>query len=209
MTAAATSEGPPLLEVDSLEVHGLAPVSFSLAAGECLAVLGPSGSGKTVLLRALADLDPAPGRVHLNGLERGDLSGPEWRRKVRYSAAEPGWWAETPREHFAAEDAAAELVTMLGLAPAQLDDSLSRLSTGERQRLASARAIIDQTTVLLLDEPTGALDQRASELAEQLIRRCLDGGAGILLTSHDPDQVARLADRRLEIRDGRLGERPS
>ena len=171
-------------------------------------IWGPSGSGKTVLLRALADLDPAPGRVHLNGMERGDVTGPEWRRRVRFSAAEPGWWSETPREHFAAQDEAEELVISLGLATAQLDDDLSRLSTGERQRLALARAIIDQPAILLLDEPTGALDQKATALAEKLIRRCLDRGSGVVLTSHDPGQVERLADRRLEIRDGRLSEHP-
>ena len=208
MTPETHNDGSPLLQVDSLEVHGLAPVSFDIAAGECVAVLGPSGSGKTVLLRALADLDPAPGRVHLNGMGRGQVTGPEWRRRVRFSAAEPGWWSQTPREHFAAKDEVEELVMSLGLDSAQLDHDLSRLSTGERQRLALARAIIDQPAILLLDEPTGALDQKATALAEKLIRRCLDGGSGVVLTSHDRGQVERLADRRLEIRDGRLSEHP-
>ena len=86
-----------MLRVDYLAVPGLPTLSFEVATGECLAVEGPSGSGKTRMLRALADLDPADGYVHLDGVERGEIKGPQWRRHVRYASAEPAWWAPTLR----------------------------------------------------------------------------------------------------------------
>jgi ABC-type lipoprotein export system ATPase subunit len=193
-----------LLKLENVQVHGLEPVSFELASGECLAVQGPSGSGKTVLLRAIADLDLVPGRIYLDATERSALSGPEWRKRVRYAAAEPGWWGETPREHFAQGEGLDKLVSQLGLKSAQLDQSLAQLSTGERQRMALARAVFDKPSVLLLDEPTGALDAKATAQAERLIKRQLKGGHTVILVSHDPGQVKRLADRKLTLRGGKV-----
>lgn len=193
-----------MLKLENVQVHGLEPVSFEVAGGECLAVQGPSGSGKTVLLRAIADLDPVPGRVYLGGTERSALSGPEWRKRVRYAAAEPGWWCETPREHFAQGEGLEKLVTALGLKGEQLDQSLARLSTGERQRMALVRAVFGKPSVLLLDEPTGALDAKATIQAERLIKRHLKAGTAVILVSHDPQQVKRLANRKLTIRGGKV-----
>ncbi len=194
----------PLLRIESLQVHGLEPVSFELDGGECLAIQGPSGSGKTVLLRALADLDPAEGRIFLDGAERNALSGPEWRKRVRYAAAEPGWWGETPRAHFSSGEGLEKLIASLGLKSAQLDQSLAKLSTGERQRMALARTVIDAPSVLLLDEPTGALDAKATAQAERLIKQQLRGGHAVILVSHDPNQVKRLANRKLTLRGGKF-----
>ena len=193
-----------MLRIESLEVYGLEPVSFEVASGECLAVQGPSGSGKTVLLRALADLDPTVGEIFLDGAERNGLSGPEWRKRVRYAAAEPGWWGETPREHFSGCEGLDKLVLTLGLKAAQLDQGIAQLSTGERQRMALARAIFDAPSVLLLDEPTGALDAKATAQAERVIKRQLKKGRAVILVSHDPNQVKRLADRKLTIRGGKI-----
>jgi phosphate-transporting ATPase len=78
----------PLLSVRALQRPGLEPIAFDLDEGECLAVRGASGSGKTLLLRAIADLDPSEGRVRLRGRSRDAESGPEWRRRVTYLAAE-------------------------------------------------------------------------------------------------------------------------
>lgn len=193
-----------MLRIDSLQVYGLAPVSFEVAKGECVAVQGPSGSGKTVLLRALADLDPAKGQIFLDGTERNSMSGPAWRKQVRYAAAEPGWWGETPREHFAQGVGLDKLVNQLGLKSTQLDQSVTQLSTGERQRMALVRAVFDRPSVLLLDEPTGALDAKATKQAERLIRRQLKAGHVVIFVSHDPEQVKRLADRKLTIRGGKV-----
>lgn len=194
------------LKIDSLQAHGLEPVSFEVEGGECLAIGGASGTGKTVLLRAIADLDPAPGRIFYDDRERLSYSGPEWRKKVRYVAAEPGWWAETPRPHFSRLEGVDELLTSLGLNPSQLDQDLHRLSTGERQRMALARSIVDDPPVLLLDEPTGALDDKSTKKAEQLFRRLLKAGHAMLLVSHDTAQIGRLARRKLVIGDGRVRE---
>ena len=96
-----------MLVVRDLTRDGLAPASFTLDDGECIAVRGASGSGRTLLLRAIADLDPNEGVVTLDGAERMAMPAPEWRRKVTYMAAEPGWWADTVEQHFTDWTAAA------------------------------------------------------------------------------------------------------
>ena len=192
-----------MLRLESLKVHGLDPVSLEVGPGECLAIQGPSGSGKTLLMRAIADLDPAAGKVYLNGTERGSLSGPNWRSRVRYAAAEPGWWAATPRPHFADAAKAEALAGKLGLDPQSLDRPITLLSTGERQRLALVRSLEDSPAVLLLDEPTGALDDKATAAAEQLFADELAAGRTMVLVSHDPAQVKRLAGKRLVLEGGK------
>lgn len=193
-----------MLKLEQLKVYGLDPVSFEVGAGECLAVQGPSGSGKTVLLRAIADLDPAEGRIFLDETDHTSITGPAWRSRVRYAAAEPGWWGETPRSHFTDAQGAEKLTRALGLEREALDRPVARLSTGERQRLALARALEDSPQVLLLDEPTGALDARATARAEKLLKQELKRGRTILLVSHDPKQISRLADATLTIRGGKV-----
>jgi putative ABC transport system ATP-binding protein len=150
--------GAPMLQVRDLRTSILKPASFSLSAGEALAVRGPSGSGKTLLLRAVADLDPNEGLVTLDGRDRSTIAGPEWRRLVGYVPAEPGWWAETVGEHFGEWTAALALLRDLGFAEVAKAWPITRLSTGERLRLALVRALIVRPRVLLLDEPTAALD---------------------------------------------------
>lgn len=188
-----------MLRVDQLKIAVLPPLSFSLPDGECLAVEGPSGSGKTRLLRAIADLDPSAGYVFLDGAERQEMPASEWRRRVRYVAAEPGWWAATAREHFGTSGRIERLVRGLGLADAHLDRPIADLSTGERQRLALVRALADEARVLLLDEPTAALDQQSAALVEELIRfECLSGKS-VVLVSHNGAEVDRLAHARLQL----------
>ena len=188
-----------MLRVDYLSVGGLSPISFEVAAHECLAVVGPSGSGKTRLLRAIADLDAADGYVYLEGAERREVPGPEWRRRVRYASAEPAWWGANAREHFPPTVKLDRLLHAVGLEPAILDRPISALSTGERQRLGLVRAIADEPRVLLLDEPTSALDAQAAALAEELIKFQILAGRIVILVSHDAQQVARLAHARLQL----------
>jgi ABC-type iron transport system FetAB ATPase subunit len=192
-----------VLRVDYLAVPGLPTLTFEVAAGECLAVEGPSGSGKTRLLRAIADLDPAGGYVFLEGVERSEMAGPAWRRQVRYASAEPAWWAATPREHFPPNAKLDRLLSALALEPAILDRPLAQLSTGERQRLGLLRALADEPRVLLLDEPTAALDATSRALAEELIKFQLLAERIVLLVSHDAVQVERLAHARLLLADAR------
>src|SRR5712691_3721047 len=172
--------GETMLHVRDLRTSILKPTSFSLSAGEAIAVRGPSGAGKTLLLRALADLDPNEGLVALDGRDRSTIAGPEWRRLVGYVPAEPGWWADTVGEHFGAWEAALVLATELGLREAAKAWPITRLSTGERLRLALIRALMVRPRVLLLDEPTAALDAASVTAVESLIRARMRAGLAVL-----------------------------
>ncbi len=187
-----------MLRVEQLQVAALPPLSFEVADRECLAVEGASGAGKTLLLRAIADLDPAPGQVFVDGAERNEMPAYEWRRRVRYCAAEPQWWTETPRSCFPEPSTRLDrLMQSLDVEAELLDRPVSALSTGERQRLALVRALIDEPRVLLLDEPTSALPPQAAALAEELIKFHMLSGRSVVLVSHDRAQVERLAHTRL------------
>lgn len=193
-----------MLRARNLQVTGLAPVDLELEAGECVALSGPSGSGKTLILRSLADLDPNEGEVTLDGEARDDMPAPLWRRRVAYLAAEPGWWADVVGAHFPDLTAARELAATLGLSGKFFDAPVAQVSTGERQRLALVRLLLLAPRVMLLDEPTAALDETAVARVEAVLAERLAAGVAILLVTHGDAQAARLADRRLRIADGRL-----
>lgn len=195
-----------MLVVEHLSRPGLHPASFSLAEGECVVVRGPSGAGKSLLLRALADLDPSEGRVSLDGVERAAVPAPRWRALVGYVPAEPGWWADTTREHFHDWEAQAPLRARLNLPEHLGAEPVARLSTGERQRLALLRALERSPRVLLLDEPTAALDPVGTAAAEALLAEHRRDGLALLWVSHDPAQAARVASRVLVVEQGRVRE---
>ena len=195
-----------MLTVHGLSTRVLKPTSFRLDAGECVAVQGPSGAGKSLLLRAVADLDPSTGDVRLDGITREDMSAPEWRRRVTYVPAESGWWADHVGAHFAVPERAVPRREALGRPGGALDWPVARLSTGERQRLALVRALAHGPRVLLLDEPTGALDLEATERVETLLRAELARGVGVLIVTHAPAQADRLAGRRLRVKGGEVWE---
>lgn len=197
---------PPRLAVRALRSAQAGPLSFEVAAGECLAIVGASGAGKSVLLRLLADLDPGEGEVLLDGVERQQWPAPRWRSMVVYQAAEPAWWAPTAAEHLlpAQQAAAAALLPRLQLAPAILQAELSVLSTGERQRLALMRSLVAGPRVLLLDEPAAALDGASTAALEAVLADCLAQGMAIVLVTHSEQQAARLAQRQLRMCQGRL-----
>ncbi len=177
------------------------PFDLDVAGGECVAITGPSGSGKSLCLRMLADLDPNQGQVFLDGRERRSFAAPAWRRQVVYNAAEPGWWHEGVAEHFHGEALgfARAMMPRLALAPGLLDGPVILLSTGERQRLALIRALAMNSPVLLLDEPTGALDQDSTERVETVLRERLAEGVTILMVTHSPEQAARLGHRHFRM----------
>lgn len=188
-----------MFETRNLRALDFGPYDFSLEPGECLVISGPSGSGKSVLLRALADLSESDGQVLLDGSDRIAMSGPEWRQNVRYLAAEPGWWAETPVEHFHDSGWLRENLAALGLEKSLEDRSISQLSTGERQRMALLRALEDTPAVLLADEPTAALDDDSIEKAEKLLRKYLDGGGILILVTHSNKQAKAFATKRIKL----------
>lgn len=194
-----------------LTVNGLKrlhlSVSFDLQDGECVALQGPSGVGKTLLLRSIADLDPNEGTVKLDGTLREAMPAPAWRKRVTYLAAEPGWWSDTVREHFAAWDDALPLVTRLGLPNDCGPWSIQRLSSGERQRLGLVRALMLRSRVLLLDEPTSALDPASATAVEALIAERIANGTSVLWSTHDHGQARRVGSRIFAMKsDGGIEE---
>ncbi|CAB3894162.1 putative iron export ATP-binding protein FetA [Achromobacter dolens] len=201
---AAMSDKRPVLRLRGVYSERLSPVSLDLAAGECAAITGPSGSGKSLLLRQVADLDPGRGEIELDGAPRSGMRGHQWRRQVIYCQAEAGWWDDHVAPHFADRARAAELMQRMGLPAGKMDALVQELSTGERQRAALARALALAPRALLLDEPTAALDPAATELVEAELRRYLDGGAAILMVTHNPDQARRMARRGWRMAQGKL-----
>ncbi|HEY2538301.1 MAG TPA: ATP-binding cassette domain-containing protein [Stellaceae bacterium] len=198
--------GTPILQVRDLRTNILKPASLSLSAGECIAVRGPSGAGKTLLLRAIADLDPNEGLVTLDGRDRSTIPGPEWRRLVGYVPAEPGWWADTVGEHFGEWAAALAFARDLGFPEEAKAWPITRLSTGERLRLALIRALMVRPKVLLLDEPTAALDPASVEAVEALIGTRVRAGLAVLWVTHDAAQAKRVAHRLLVVGGGQVRE---
>ncbi|WP_304307749.1 ATP-binding cassette domain-containing protein [Pseudacidovorax intermedius] len=198
---------PPRLVVRHLQSPRSGPHALQLDGGECVAIRGRSGSGKSVLLRLIADLDPPTGgTVELDGQPREQFSGPQWRRRVIYQSAEPAWWAPTVGDHFDAAQRLriAQMVEALGLPQTSLDAEVLRLSTGERQRLALLRSLAREPAVLLLDEPTAALDAESTQAYEDLLRRQCGQGLAILWVTHSDEQARRVATRSLVVDGGRL-----
>lgn len=180
--------------------------SFAVSGGEVITLQGPLGAGKTLLLRAVADLDPHNGEIWLDDLAQSRTNAPEWRRQVRFVPAEAAWWADEVRAHFRSTSVTREKLGLINLPDESLDWQVARLSTGEKQRLGFLRAIEDYPSVLLLDEPTAALDAEAERAVETLIQSIRKEGAAVLLVTHSEAQADRLADRRYIIEDGQLRE---
>jgi putative ABC transport system ATP-binding protein len=205
-----------------LRVVALAEVSLSVAPGEFVAIMGPSGSGKSTLLHLAGGLDrPTSGRVLLSGRDLASLDTAELellhRRRIGFvfqnanlleslTAAEN---VALPLELDGARPKAAiasarELLDALGLR-AFADRFPSRLSGGEQQRVAIARAVIGGRSVLLADEPTGALDSLTGDSVLQLLRQRCDAGCAMVLVTHDVRHAA-WADRVVFMRDGRIAD---
>jgi putative ABC transport system ATP-binding protein len=194
------------LVVRQLRSEFAGPFELNLGFGACAAITGPSGSGKSLFLRMIADLDPNEGRVWLQGIDRASLPAPEWRKRAAYVAAESGWWADTVIEHFAANrrSEVSALSARLGLHADLLDASITRLSTGEKQRVSLVRALLPSPPVLLLDEPTGPLDEESVARVEALLTERMANGTSVLLVTHDPNQAERLGHQRYRMAAGQL-----
>lgn len=196
----------PTLRLDQLATRHVGPLSLTIAAGECVCLRGSSGSGKSLLLRAVADLDAHGGDVFLDDTPCTALPAPVWRRQVALVMAESQWWAERIGDHFPA-GMNADWLRRLDLDADALDWQVARCSTGQRQRLALLRALMQMPKALLLDEPTGNLDADNTRRVEALLadyRR--EHGAAVLWVSHDDSQAARVAQRRFRLQDGALVE---
>jgi ABC-type iron transport system FetAB ATPase subunit len=196
----------PALVVRKLRSELAGPFELTLAGGSCAAITGPSGSGKSLFLRMIADLDPNEGEVWQNDRERASMPAPAWRKLVMYVAAESGWWADMVIDNFPAgsRSAVAPLADRLGLRADVLDASVQQLSTGEKQRLSLIRALMLNPPVLLLDEPTGALDEESVKRVESLLQERMAEGTAILLVTHDQDQATLLGQQRYRMMAGHL-----
>jgi ABC-type antimicrobial peptide transport system, ATPase component len=194
------------LLVKNLRSAFAGPFELNLGTGACAAITGPSGSGKSLFLRMIADLDPNEGKVWLNERERGSMPAPQWRRQATYVSAESGWWADRVIEHFDVNrrSEVAALAARLGLRADLLDAPVAQLSTGEKQRFSLVRALLPSPPVLLLDEPTGPLDEESVARVEALLRERKATGTSILLVTHDPNQAERLGDQRYRMVAGHL-----
>jgi putative ABC transport system ATP-binding protein len=196
-------------------------VDLSVAAGAAVAVTGPSGSGKSTLLSLIAGLDrPTSGRVEVAGQDLGRLSETglaRFRRAqvgivfqffnllddltVRDNVMIAAQLAGTP---FAAARARTEeLLQALGIG-AEAAAYPARLSGGQRQRVAIARALVNRPTVLLADEPTGAVDAVTGAGVARLLQEITGSGQTQLLVTHDQSLARRCANRTVTIVDGRL-----
>jgi putative ABC transport system ATP-binding protein len=207
-------------ESEGAPVRALRGVDLMIGQGEFVAVMGPSGCGKSTLLNLVAGLDtPSDGEIVLAGeslARKGESELAHLRRRhvgfvfqffnllENTSALEnvvlAAVIAGTPRRR--AEAKARDLLDLLGL-PDKAGDYPGVLSGGQRQRLAIARALANEPTLLLADEPTGALDSAGGLEVLELFRRLHAGGQATLLVTHD-EQVAEAAARVVRMQDGRI-----
>ena len=159
-----------------------------------------------MLLRLIADLDVGRGAVRLAGKDRNEMPPQGWRAHCPYVAATPGFWAATAADHFTAEarGRARSLAEAMLFDAARFDAPVALLSTGERQRLALVRALVLDAPALLLDEPTGPLDQQATNAVADLLAERLSRGVSMVLVTHDERLANRLSTERREMRDRRF-----
>ena len=193
-----------MITVKALQRPGLGPVSFTVGNGDCLAITGPSGSGKSLLLRAIVDLDPNTGEVTTSTLTRSQTSAPDWRKHVVLLPAESGWWQDNVGGHFTDLSETSKRLPLVGLPPDALNWEVARLSSGERHRLGLLRCLEVKPEVLLLDEPTAALDLETTLMVEKMLRDLLTEGMTIIIVTHDPEQPARMGCKVLRIDKGRV-----
>ncbi len=202
------SAGRPVVAVDRL--------SFSVPAGEVYGLLGPNGAGKTTTIRMIIGLlRPDSGYAEVTGFRTNDAPD-EVKARIGLVSANDGvypWlsvremllffadlYGLTPR---AARDNLASLSQLLGLTPL-LDRRCSVLSTGQRQRVTLARALIHAPPVMLLDEPTRGLDVLGSQVVVDYVRRLREEGKAVIVSTHRLDEAERLCDRFGLMHEGRL-----
>jgi putative ABC transport system ATP-binding protein len=215
---------PTVVQIENLSkefgsVRALEGVSFSVEEGEWIAIMGPSGSGKTTLINILGGLDsPTSGRAIVDGTDvaRLDEAG-----LTRFRAEKIGFIFQQFHlvpyltalenvmlaQYFHSTTDESEVRAALGrvgLAD-RIDHLPEQLSGGEQQRVAVARALINQPKLILADEPTGNLDEANEAIVVQLLRELHEEGHTILMVTHSA-AIGNLADRRIELVHGKLSQ---
>jgi putative ABC transport system ATP-binding protein len=207
-------------EAENAPVRALRGVNLTVAENEFVALMGPSGCGKSTLLNLVAGLDtPDEGDISVAGYSVTGRTEDELARMRRRhvglvfqffnllegmtvleNVALPAIIAGRRRKM--AETRARDLLDLLGIGD-KAAAAPGVLSGGQRQRLAIARALANDPTLLLADEPTGALDSEGGDEVIELLRRLHRGGQTIILVTHD-ENVAAAAERVVRMRDGRI-----
>ncbi|MFJ7779053.1 ABC transporter ATP-binding protein [Streptomyces yangpuensis] len=230
--AARRDDGTPIVVVDDVRhsfgsgaqaVHALRGVSFEVRRGELTALKGRSGSGKTTLLNLVGGLDtPTGGRISVDGTDLATLGEPDLlalrRDRIGFvfqsfglipvlTAAEnvgvPMRLRRVPAKE--REERARTLLALVGLAD-HAEQRPGELSGGQQQRVAVARALANDPDLIIADEPTGQLDSETGRSIMELLRAVVRSEAvTILVATHDPNLI-ELADRVVELRDGRIVE---
>jgi putative ABC transport system ATP-binding protein len=204
----------------SEEVHALHGVSFDVQRGEYLAIIGPSGSGKSTLMNLIGCLDtPTQGEYWINGKVVSEMEDDEL---ARIRNKEVGFVFQTfnllaratslhnvelPLIYAGMGSAERHEKAKQALASVELTDRMmhrpNELSGGQRQRVAIARALVNHPSILLADEPTGALDTTTSHEIMNLFERLHAEGNTIIVVTHEHD-IAERAHRVISIRDGQI-----
>jgi iron(III) transport system ATP-binding protein len=221
--ASVTAAPQPALIVSEIrqtygKVRAVDDVSLELAPGEIIALLGHSGSGKSTLLRLIAGLDrPQSGTVVIDGIDVTDPFVPPERRGVGMMFQDYALFPHLtvlgnltfglkgmPRGE--ANAVARATLSKIGLAAREAEHP-HRLSGGEQQRIALARALLPRPKILLMDEPFSNLDRRTRDLIrDQTAQALRDSGTTAILVTHDPDDAMRMADRILLMHAGRIDQ---
>lgn len=202
------------------ELHALRGVTFDVQKGEYLAIIGPSGSGKSTLMNLIGCLDsPSKGQYWINGNQVADMTDDEL---ARIRNKEIGFVFQTfnllaratalhnvelPLIYAGMKAGERNEKARAALASVELGDRImhkpNELSGGQRQRVAIARALVNHPSILLADEPTGALDTKTSYEIMALFERLHEEGNTIIVVTHEPD-IAERAHRVITIRDGEI-----
>jgi len=209
-------------EMGEMMVHALRGVDLTINEGEFVAIMGPSGSGKSTLMNVIGCLDiPSGGRYTLDGIDVSQMSDDE-QAKVRNQrigfvfqqfnllprttaekqVALPWMYGGYGRSERL--ERAKEALTAVGLGQ-RIDHKPDELSGGQQQRVAIARALATTPSIILADEPTGALDTQSGEEILNIFKDLHSKGMTIVMITHDPE-VAEHAQRTIWIRDGVIVE---
>ena len=209
-----------IYDMGATAVHALSEVDLCVAEGEYVAIMGPSGSGKSTLLNILGCLDvPTSGSYALGSVLVSELADDDL---ARIRNREIGFVFQTfnllPRANALGNvelpliysglpahqrrEQAARALDSVGLAE-RSDHRPNELSGGQRQRVAIARALVNEPSIILADEPTGALDSRTGDEIMDLLDQVHAAGNTILLVTHE-EHLARRSHRIVRFRDGRI-----